>query len=147
MDINELKKSFRLDGSGRLQRVNVAGNWHYLNEKADNYTEVQLNKKRDRVHRIVWQLSNNANIPDGMVIDHIDNNKGNNLPSNLQLTTYTVNVTKDRKYKLPKARHGKYGLFFRKAGKMNWIGTYATPELYWSAHAIALKGFHDDVVT
>ena len=43
-------------------------------------------KRQVRAHRIVWMAANGA-IPDGMVIDHINNVKSDNRLSNLQLMT------------------------------------------------------------
>lgn len=45
------------------------------------------------VLNFVW---NNQDKPQGLVIDHVDNNSLNNHISNLQLSTVKVNVTKDR---------------------------------------------------
>lgn len=49
-----------------------------------------------RVHRIVW-IAKHGVIPDGYVIDHINNNKSDNRISNLQLLTNAENSTKARK--------------------------------------------------
>lgn len=44
------------------------------------------------VSRLVWSAFNNASIPDGYVIDHIDCNPLNNIPENLQCITYSENT-------------------------------------------------------
>lgn len=61
----------------------------------DGYTIVTL-KYKDRVcytglHRLVWAYHNGV-IPENYVIDHIDNNKANNHPSNLRLATQAQNA-------------------------------------------------------
>ncbi len=43
-----------------------------------------------RVHNIVWNMHHGI-IPKGLVIDHIDRNRSNNLLSNLRLVTQQVN--------------------------------------------------------
>lgn len=53
-------------------------------------------KLQCRVHRIVW-ISKNGIIPDGYVVDHINNNKQDNRISNLQILTPKENSTKARK--------------------------------------------------
>lgn len=50
-------------------------------------------KKQVRGHRLVW-ISVYGMIPDGMVVDHINNNKMDNRISNLQLLTPQQNSTK-----------------------------------------------------
>lgn len=43
-------------------------------------------------HRIVWIYFNRRPIPTAMEINHIDGNKGNSRPSNLELVTRSENV-------------------------------------------------------
>lgn len=50
-------------------------------------------KKHVRAHRIVW-MAVNGEIPDGYVVDHINNNKTDNRITNLQLLTPERNSTK-----------------------------------------------------
>lgn len=52
-------------------------------------------KKQVRAHRLIWIAANGA-IPDGMVIDHINNKKDDNRLSNLQLLTPENNSLKAR---------------------------------------------------
>ena len=42
------------------------------------------------IHRLVWETFN-GEIPEGLEIDHMDNNRKNNALSNLQLVTRTEN--------------------------------------------------------
>ena len=50
-------------------------------------------KKQCRHHRIIW-ISQNGIVPDGYVIDHINNDKKDNRISNMQLLTAEDNSTK-----------------------------------------------------
>ena len=43
------------------------------------------------IHRLVWETFN-GEIPEGMVIDHIDGNRSNNALSNLRLVTQSENM-------------------------------------------------------
>lgn len=43
-------------------------------------------------HRIIWMISNRRPIPPKMEINHIDGNRINNIPSNLELVTRQQNV-------------------------------------------------------
>lgn len=58
------------------------------------YWVVQLNKRQERAHRVVFCL--HAEIPlsaiDGLEVDHKDQNKANNDPSNLRLATRSQNA-------------------------------------------------------
>lgn len=49
-------------------------------------------RKHMRVHRLVWITFNGAT--NGKVIDHIDENRTNNVLSNLQLLTHQENMLK-----------------------------------------------------
>lgn len=64
-------------------------------------------KMQCRVHRIVW-IAEHGVIPDGYVIDHINNDKQDNRRCNLQLLTAAENSTKARADGLYKI-HGDSG--------------------------------------
>lgn len=55
-----------------------------------SYNDQQGVKVTTGVHRVVWELHNGP-IPEGMVIDHKDCNRVNNLIDNLQVCTYSDN--------------------------------------------------------
>jgi len=56
------------------------------------YWQVSVNGKCMYCHRIVWMLYNESDIPDGFMVDHIDNNGLNNLPNNLRLSSNSENA-------------------------------------------------------
>jgi len=70
----------------------------------DGYYRVNVkinNIKRQRlVHRVIWEMFNSAP-SDSLVIDHVNNDKGDNRIENLQLVTQAENVAnyfKDHKH-------------------------------------------------
>lgn len=56
----------------------------------NKYYRVKTDEGFIAVHRIIWRLFN-GEIPDDLVIDHIDRNPSNNKISNLRLVTELVN--------------------------------------------------------
>ena len=54
------------------------------------YYLVDFEGKKRFVHHIVWELCN-GDIPNGMVIDHLDGNKLNNRIENLRVVDHTIN--------------------------------------------------------
>lgn len=85
------------------------------------------------VHRLVY-MAFNGPIPDGLVIDHIDNDKTNNRIENLQAISNEENLSKDswrrRKHKLPtgvgKNREGAYTAHLYANNVDYYLGTYST---------------------
>lgn len=53
--------------------------------------KVMGKSKRLKVHRLVW-MAFNGEIPEGFVINHIDENPANNALNNLSLATYRENA-------------------------------------------------------
>lgn len=72
-----------------VPRVQKSGNRLHSRVGLRNGTGI---KKMLPVSRLVWSAFNNASIPDGYVIDHIDCNPLNNIPENLQCITYSENI-------------------------------------------------------
>lgn len=75
----DLKPPRRADrmGTGGYRRVMVT----------ENYRQVSVT-----AHRLVWTI-HNGRIPDGMLVNHIDGDRGNNDPLNLELVTPAGNTT------------------------------------------------------
>jgi hypothetical protein len=59
--------------------------------KKNGYCEIQYLKKRYYVHRLVWEWFH-GEIPQGMIIDHIDRNPSRNVISNLRCVPQSVNL-------------------------------------------------------
>ncbi len=76
---------WKFSRSGIKNDGNGAGSLHN-----SGYKIVRVNGKGYAVHRLIWIMFN-GNIPDGMLIDHIDRNKLNNNIKNLRLATYQEN--------------------------------------------------------
>lgn len=72
-----------------VPRVQKSGNRLHSRVGLRNGTGI---KKMLPVSGLVWSAFNNASIPDGYVIDHIDCNPLNNIPENLQCITYSENA-------------------------------------------------------
>ena len=64
----------------------------YFTETSPGYFRSYINVggKMRLTHRIIWEMCNGP-IPDGMLVDHIDNDATNNRLSNLRLATKSQN--------------------------------------------------------
>lgn len=60
------------------------------------YSCVGINSKLYLCHRIVWVLFN-GEIPNGLIIDHIDSDRKNNKINNLQMITQSKNCVKAKR--------------------------------------------------
>lgn len=76
----------------RVAKGIVAGS---INSKG--YWQVIVQKKGYRVHRVIWEILNSP-LKVGEQIDHIDQNKGNNLISNLRVVSNSVNKRNSSRY-------------------------------------------------
>ena len=88
-NVYSLKKGFNgKNADGKLSNRVVSQGYHQVSLYATPNKPKQL-----LVHRLVWEAFNGP-IPEDMTIDHIDNDKTNNILSNLQLMTRTDNLKK-----------------------------------------------------
>lgn len=72
-------------------------NPHELHKTLNNQGRymVSINKKPTQVSRLVYMAFNNTSeIPMNLVVDHVDGNRLNNQPGNLQLITQQANIKK-----------------------------------------------------
>ena len=67
---------------------------------------VESTKKSYRLHRFIMECLLGREIKEGYVINHIDGNKGNNLPSNLEEVTISRNTKHAYENNLAKAKKG-----------------------------------------
>jgi hypothetical protein len=66
------------------------GSRYGYEEKNNNYRKGIVNGNEIREHRLVW-MYHNGDIPNRMVIDHINRNKSDNRIQNLRVVTPSMN--------------------------------------------------------
>ncbi len=107
-DIEELKKTFRIK-DGKLERINKRGivqKWKAVASKtnqSNGYCQVGFNGRLYMHHVILWTLYYNENIPEGLVIDHINGNRIDNRIENLIVINASEHI-RLHKTKLPKTK-------------------------------------------
>lgn len=74
---------------------------------SNGYKRVTLNRKSEYVHRIIYETFYNK-ITKGLVVNHKDGNKTNNISSNLEAITYSENTKHAYNTGLKKATKRKY---------------------------------------
>ncbi len=89
-------------------------------------------KKMISVHSLV-ALAFIGPRPEGLVVDHIDNDQSNNRADNLQYITSRENNLKDMKVNVlgrgvRRTKYGTYLASITEGGKLKYLGTYKTPE-------------------
>lgn len=95
-EIAQFRQSpYYLTKTGKV--LNLSKKIELKQEKTGNYFrftgQYNLKGKHFLVHRAVWEAFNGA-IPEGMDIDHIDNDPSNNCLNNLQCITHKENLKK-----------------------------------------------------
>lgn len=117
------------------------------------YISVVFFGNRDRAHRIVWVMNNGA-IPEGYIIDHIDNDPSNNDIGNLRLATTLQSSFNKRKNGLIN-KSGYKGVFYvphakkwraqvQANGKCKSLGYFNTPKEGHEAYKKAAQQLHGE---
>ena len=134
--------------SNRAKIGNVAGTLDVNN----NYYIIKIDKIRYRLHRLVW-IYHNGDIPNGMIVDHVDGNSLNNQIENLRLATQSQNQH-NRKIPLTNTS-GVKGVFWYKRNKkwaaqitinnkIKFIGRFDTIEEAEAAVIAARNNLHGE---
>lgn len=98
-EIPEFEGKYQASNFGRIKSLNYnnTGKEQILKpiSDKDGYLLVSLSKngkpKTYKIHRLVWKTFN-GKIPEGMQINHIDEDKSNNRLDNLELMTCKENI-------------------------------------------------------
>lgn len=122
MRYEEISELFELRGDELWRKARVSPNGYKMKEKLventgarpGGYTDVNINGRREKYHRIVKCLELRQDLPPGIQIDHRDGIPINSLADNLRLVT-----DRENKHNLAKHRAGKKvgGSFKKRRGK------------------------------
>lgn len=117
----------------------------YCNVDRDGYIRVRRNAVEYRAHRIIWEMFN-GDIPEGMLVDHIDGDTLNNRIENLRLATRTQNNANSKGHgNYPKGVvkvGSKYRARITHRGKTISLGTFDTVDEAKQAYDIKAQEFH-----
>lgn len=90
MEIWKKVGSYKVSSYGRVWS-NITSKYLKLTETKEGYRVCRVHNVTYFVHRLVVQTFL-GDIPEGLVVNHLDGVKGNNLLSNLEITTYSENL-------------------------------------------------------
>lgn len=116
----------------------------------EGYIRLRYKGTELRAHRVIWTMIN-GDIPEGMLIDHIDGIKSNNRIENLRLATRTQNnANKKHNYEhgLPKGivqvPSGRFRARLYHKGVNYSLGTHDTVEEAELAYNTKAKEIHGE---
>lgn len=162
IDFKEAQKVFRYNpetGSfKRVLRKSWKGNYYPCDFTPTSvtdygYLQVSFNSKPHLVHRIIYAMMTNSDIPEGFDIDHVDGDRLNNKWNNLRLVTRSENLKNmgvkstntSGHHGVSKRRDtGKYHAYINSDGKRTHLGNFTELDDAVAARKAAEKvhGFH-----
>lgn len=154
IDVEELKKVFRINKYGKLERL-YYGKWKEISVVSNHnhgYCRVHFIDRALWYHVVLWILYTGKDVPSNMVIDHINGNRLDNRIENLRLVNQRVNTQNKKAH-----RQGKLvGCYFDKCRdrykaqvqigkKAIYLGRYATEEEAHNIYVSACKHIEEYV--
>jgi len=143
---DHLPYTTRIKGSKK-----VGTNYRPISTISSNgYYQVWDNGKYKLWHRLVYQHFK-GKIEDNLVIDHLDGNKQNNNPSNLNATTLSINTAKGKpRYNstgftgVSQTKYNKFMAKIKVNGKSINLGQYDTPRQAFEVYKEAKRKYFGD---
>lgn len=141
-----------VDSMGRLFHRKGKNLKPYKNTSGYYTVSVRINNRSlpIRIHRLVYE-SFKGKIPEGLVVDHINNIKTDNRLENLQVITNAENLSKDtwRHKDLPlgvfKSKdRKKYVSHYSAENKVYYLGTFDSAEEAHAAYVVARKNYEEN---
>lgn len=111
------ESDFKTKGAFHTFHTRFAGKPSGCECKITGYILVGIGKKLELAHRVIWQM-HFGEIPQDMVIDHINQNKKDNRIENLRLASKSQNALNSKISKNNKSGH-KHISFHEKRNK--WV--------------------------
>ena len=146
----EFKEYFKYDNGvlfikKKFAKKTVVGNKAGCLSAKIGYYVFKFKGKQFLVHRVIWEMFNGA-IPEGYLIDHINQNKTDNRIENLRLATKSQNAMNSIKRKgksvfkgVQKNKHGKFESYIKINQKKKNLGTFNTETEAAQAYNTAAK--------
>lgn len=78
--------------ANRVKIGDVVGWRHYHKKGRYYYWRTELHNIQYNIHNLIWKLLKHEDVPEGMSINHIDNNTENNKIENLKPETQSIQV-------------------------------------------------------
>jgi hypothetical protein len=141
MDKTYLHERFTYEG-GQLLWKTVLSNRNKVGQIAGDtdgkgYRRVMLGTKPFKMHRLIWIMFN-GDIPEGMVIDHINQDIADNTIENLRMVTKAQNnLNTDRGGVSYDAPRKKWRAQISEKNKNNFLGRFDTREAAVAAYETA----------
>lgn len=146
------RSHFKSDGDHKSFNTRFANKPAGTAVNRNGYHVVGLCNKDFRVHRILYMLYHNTTIPDGLQVDHEDENKRNNTFKNLRLGTCRQNNCNQSKQK--NNTSGYKGVYLDKTNKFRaqisinsiymYLGNFNTAEEAHEAYKAASMKYHGE---
>jgi hypothetical protein len=116
------------------------------------YLQVRYRGKYYKVHRLIW-MYHFGEIPEGLVVDHVDTDRLNNAITNLRLATVRQNTRNSKKHKTLtsvykgvywSAGHNAWRACIKVEGHTKVLGRFDTEIAAYAAYCIAAKDLHGE---